>query len=360
MDHLERITTRTGALACTVLLIAGVATVGPYLEQTGAYAGEYSRDLQTRDTRNIDSSALGMILGEVRTSLADFIWIKTELYAHKGVQFVSHTDQAEFDPPDETLSGAGHDHDGHDHGGHDHGGHDHGGHEHSAGPETRKPGDGYKHDMTAATVIPAPQKDFRGFVGDIHRAVHPWGLDHEWEPTSRQILPWYVLVTKMNPRHGRGYSVGAWLLLQAEDAPNRLEEAEKFCETGIEKNPDYFPLYEIMVRVQMEKEDWEAAIDYSIRGRDIGFKRRPAWKQGDLMPWEIDETWTMTEEEDFGFLTRHPVLIALRKLNDPDRARELLKDAFKFLPYDTPLNSLARELGVPENVPPKARQPRKN
>lgn len=343
----DRITGRAGVAAATVLLAAGVMTVGPRLELLGAYEGPYSRDIQAAGTRNVDASALGMILGEVRTSLADFIWIKTELYAHKGVQFVPHTDQGEFGESDGDEQG--HDHDGHDHEGHDHDGHDHDGHDHGehGSDEPSGTGGGHQHDTKAATVIPPPEKDFRGFIGDIHRAVQPWGGDHEWDPTSRQILPWYVLVTKMNPKHGRGYSVGAWLLLKAEDVPDHIEEAEKFCRAGIERNPDYFPLYEIMVRVLIEKEDWEGAIDYAVRGRDIGFKRRPVWKPGDKLPWEITPTWTMSDEEDFGFLARHPVLLALRKLDDPDRARELLREALACLPYDAPLNSLARRLGVP-------------
>jgi len=73
-------------LAAAALLLP--AWAGP-LNPNG-YAGGRSKDQRQAGARN--SSAFATILGEVRTSMSDLMFIKTERYLHSGVAYQVHHD----------------------------------------------------------------------------------------------------------------------------------------------------------------------------------------------------------------------------------------------------------------------------
>ena len=55
------------------------------------YTGGRSRDARDRSLRN--SSSVARMLGEVRTSMSDVIFIKTERYMHMGVGYVQKVEE---------------------------------------------------------------------------------------------------------------------------------------------------------------------------------------------------------------------------------------------------------------------------
>jgi hypothetical protein len=181
-----------------------------------AYDAGHAQSLEAIQERN--SSALAMILGEVRANAADFVFIKTERYLHSGVGYAPHMAGV----LNSEMSGDSHDHS------HDHGdGHDHD-HDHAAPP----------------TMIPSPEKDFRGFIGRLERAVKPWqdpSAPHQ-HTTGTELLPWYRVMTVTDPHNVRGYMIGAWWL-GSEDEPEYWKASIEFITEGTTNNPTAFQLW---------------------------------------------------------------------------------------------------------------------
>lgn len=209
-----------------------------------AYTGGRSRDDQERLRRN--SSAIATMLGEFRTSMSDIMFIKTERYLHAGVGYVPHMEESVMtaeqlsEEVDEHQSELGIPDDDHPHHhGHSHShGHDHGHHHHEHGEEH---GFELDHDHAGTpTLIPAAERDFRGFIGRLHREVKPWR-----DPTKahihtdgRELIPWFRMMTLTDPNYVRGFVAGGFWL-QAEDPSLALE----FVNEGLRLNPEAFQLY---------------------------------------------------------------------------------------------------------------------
>jgi len=312
-------------LTLSALSMVGILYFTPRAADLQYFEAEYQ--VTAADSSSVSSTSLAKILGSVRASLSDFIWVKIELSQHQGVNYFEKSTDGNYVREDQRSNQKGENKvpgqpklehppgDGHEHG-------------HSHDHKEEQSHDGAK------TVIPRPEDDFRGFIGDIDRAVHPWtDNQHPWHPGETEVLPWYRILTKVNPHHVRAYLVASWNLKNSDN----MKESESFLLEGIENNPDAYTLYEMMVRILLKNGEHEKAITYAIQGRDIALKYRPAGG-------ELSELWTASDEEDFRFLVRHPVFIALRHLDNPERAKLALREALPLIPKDHPLNRIAREL----------------
>lgn len=270
-------------------------------------------DQTTREQLN--SSAFVTILGEVRASAADLMWVKTELYLHNGVQFKGHLNVDEL-----THTGAvaaRHEHEEHHHDG---------AHE-----------DDDDDDCTrAGTLIPEASKDYRGFIGTLQRNVQPWQdakAPHVHAPGD-ELLPWYRMLTYSNPHHWRGYIIGTWWLARN---PSALTQSEDFINEGVRNNPDVFQLHLMRGRVLIQRQAWTDALNAFRRAAALAEKIRPA--EG-----KVCTTWSASDEEDYAAALRYIPLIELRKLNDPAAARKSIAAGLQRLPDDTPLKNLQSEL----------------
>jgi hypothetical protein len=224
--------------AGTALWIAGLAAAGWLASHvdTGRYEGGWSRDAQARDRRN--RGALGVLLGELRTSASDYLFIKTERYMHGGVAYFgpgataaakAQAPRAEWEEEHEDAAhGHAHGHDpahGHEHE-HDHE-HEH---EHEDGHTCQG----------MESVIPPSARDFRGWVGDLYRAVKPWrdpSMPHI-HTDGQQLLPWYRLMTWSDPHYVQGYLAGSYTVQE-----HNRDQAMAFVEEGLAHNPEAFQLY---------------------------------------------------------------------------------------------------------------------
>ncbi len=287
----------------------------PRLRATQNYSAAYVTSEGAQ--HEINTSAFAMILGEVRTSLSDFIWVKSELYEHRGMRFAAHKDEDKDMEQAEVTSESKDEHE-HEHGHAD----DHEKHDHDK-------------DLKSALMIPAPERDFRGFIGDIQREIEPWG-EHQFA-RSREVLPWYRVQTAINPRHARAYVVAGYLLMHEENTPGHLEQAIAFLDEGIKNNPDHFQLYLMKGRVLIKQEKWNEAIEEFRRSRDVGLKFRPAL--GELSP-----TWTQDDEDEFAFTIRYIPFLQLRKLHDREAARKSTAEGLKLKPRDAPLANFMQEI----------------
>ncbi len=292
-------------VALLLLVVAG--WLGAHVDPN-AYAGGRARDEQERLRRN--SSALAAMLGEFRTSLSDIMFIKTERYLHGGVAYLPHmgdlamSAEELIDEVDEHQSEIGLEFLDHD-----------------------EEGD-------VPTIIPTPERDFRGWVGNLHREVQPWR-----DPTKahihtdgRDLIPWFRLMTRADSHYIRGYTAGGFWLNMADP-----EAALAFIEEGIQHNPQEFQLYVsrgfLLIRearrtgvttsdVELEPEVaaiLERARDDFRKAAQLALVKRPD---------DVDEEgfgsggWGSYHENDALAASRMDILLT-RRLGDPDLANQL-------------------------------------
>ncbi|MCC5877762.1 MAG: hypothetical protein JJU11_16195 [Candidatus Sumerlaeia bacterium] len=244
------------------------------------YDGGRSRSEAAEAERN--SSAIGRLLGEMRTSFSDIMFIKTERYHHMGIAYDAHLGANPGQELDQSHAGTG-------------------------------------------TLIPPPDKDFRGFIGNLERNIRPWrdpSLAHV-HSDGRELLPWYRLMTLSDPHYIRGFILGAFWL-EREDP----EEAMAFITEGLENNPNSFQILltkgqmvdRVGQRIGREGGDptpkRKRALELFIRGAEIVLQQRPPGADKPDLNW-----WTEYIENDARAVFQLAVLMESR-LGDVDVAYE--------------------------------------
>ena len=317
----------------TLTLLAGLGAIGllrPALEPAKAWQPAFV--MTEAVAEQVNTSPFALILGEIRASAADLMWVKTERYLHRGVAYAPHLNADNLARTGETVNraeesrsaGAEHVHD------------EHCDHEADADGAGADAGHGAE-----VALIPDRESDYRGFIGVLHREVQPWeGGDQPHEHSGgEQLLPWYRLLTLSDPHHWRGFMIGAWWLMQQrEEGAETLAEARSFIEEGIRHNPDVFQLHLMHGRVLTRLEEWDGAIGAFRRAVEVGLKLRP---EGGV---EEPPVWTLSEEEDFEMAVRYIAMIQARKMNDIPAALATIEWGLRLVPGDGPLTHLREDL----------------
>jgi len=318
----------TNKLGITILLICLAVVLIPVFTlriDPREYEGGRSRDAVARSTRN--ASSIAVLFGELRTSMSDMMFIKTERYLHSGVAYVPHHDEQLLsvedmgDEVDHHQADVQPHHHTHSHG-HSHS-HDH--------PHVHHTHDG-DHAGTP-TLIPTRDQDYRGFIGRLHRQVKPWR-----DPTKAHIhtdgtelLPWFRVMTVTDPHYAMGYTLGSWWVAQYD-----RDMALDFIEEGIRHNPNAFQIrmargFILWRTFRQEREDMQM-LDQVIQDfRDaarLGIAQRPDPADG---PPEEQPGWSWFQEQDLWAACQMRVLLE-REFGDPERARELAAEYLEIFP----------------------------
>ncbi len=293
----------TGLILCGTLFLFVPALF--YGIDPNRYRGGYSKDEVASRERN--TSAISRVLGELRTSASDIMFIKTERYLHNGVGYAAHIVSAED----------------------------------TAGDHRGTP-----------TLIRDNENDFRGFVGYLEREVKPWRDPEEPHIHSdgSELLPWYRLMTISDPHYVRAYLLGGWWLKN-----HNIDEGIKFTEEGIKNNPDAFQIYLMHGRLHRQKAlrlreagtvtglteaavHEELAMEAFRKGAELVFEQRPQGMDVENIPW-----WTDYVEDD----ARGVVRMAVFMERERDNYREALDLAERGLAHfdeDLPLANVIADL----------------
>ncbi len=333
---------RDPSKAMTILLPVVLIGSAPFLRgwvesQKAAVSQNVSGDLHQRN-----ENAFAMILGEMRATAADLMFIKTERYLHSGVGYKPHMDMNKMATTGQRAAKApehGDEHDGHDHepqgalpdleerGTHQHDEHCDHGNTHAGG---------------VPTLIRTAAQDFRGFLGHLERETQPYRnpkLNHH-VTTGDELLPWYRLMTLSDPHNLRGYMIGTMLLMQAK----KPDEALSFIQEGIEKNRDNprgFRLYASLAQVKYRTDRLDEALAAAKKGYALGKKVRPPGGESGAIRKGV--LWTDDLENDFRFLARY-VPLFLDKKGDLARAFEVAREAAALAPDDGGLDRMVHRL----------------
>ncbi len=243
---------------------------------------------------------------------------------------------------------------------------DHGGHEHEdAGGSAlaHAHADADEEDLFAEhqgmpTVIRAAKDDFRGFLGDLERAVKPYqdaSAPHH-HTAGTELLPWYRLMALADPHNVRAYVVASMWLSQA----GKWDEAEAFLLEGIQANPDnperfrlHVALATLYVKSRHEAvwggRDWAAL---ALAQAQAAWRQAAAERPGGGRIGEARGglVWLETHEEDFLFAGRYRILL-LRQAGRLGEALAASEELQRLAPDDEPnrrtLDELRKQAATP-------------
>lgn len=234
--------------------------VGPVLESTaGLTRGEQER---------IDHAASASLLGQFRSSMADFLWLKTDKYLHGGVDLRGKTEQEQKKAQaDEVLSA---EKDGH-----------------------------RQHDGSETTVIPSARNDWRGRIGAIERQVTPYqDMGAHKHREAKEALPLFRLMVVSNPKFVSAYVTGASLLA----GEKRLDEALAFLREGEKNNPESIEIASALgYHLTAHKRDFNGAVTYLNRALVLSQARDSSTlTEDEREAWREAVRWTVLNRREAG------------------------------------------------------------
>ena len=304
---------RRRTMYALALLLWFIGSVGASRIETGEYVGGRARDDEERIRRN--SSALAAMLGEFRTSISDVMFMKTERYLHGGVSYLPHHSESALSAEDLAEDVETHQ------------------------SELGMPDEDEEH-SGVPTIIPPANRDFRGWIGNLHREVRPWRDPSRAHihTDGRNLLPWFRVMTRVDPHYIRGYVSGAFWLAYEDRG-----QAIAFIEEGLENNPYSFELYVSrgLLRLRDARDAQSLSGDVVPTARTYWMQARDDFRRGAELalaqrPDDVDEAgfgsrgWGRYHENDALTACRMDMLITQQLVGDEAmHARRLIyKETF--------------------------------
>jgi hypothetical protein len=304
--------TKTLIIYLSVLMIASILWGSSLSRSAQDARARYSADRSDTEMQERNQSAFALILGEVRATMADLMFMKTSAYLHAGVGYASRL-QMEGTTQKETFAGCG-------------------------------PG--------TPTSIRNASEDFRGFLGSIEREVKPFrdSSQAHVHTTTKELIPWFRVMTLTNPHYIRGYRVGSKILADEKQWAKCLD----FLNEGIRNNPnnpELFLLYQSIASLHLRgknysdypwRKDWlSLALEATRKAYELGKTQRPSL--GELNKIQKDLAWSQDLEEDFRFCA-HLVPLLLRDQGKMDEALRTAQEIQAQMPNYSPIRQTVQQL----------------
>jgi tetratricopeptide (TPR) repeat protein len=160
------------------------------------------------------------MFGGLRGLVADWAFMKAEEYHHKGLPFLKAMDYHSGETfAKEVTSGE-----------------EHGEECHHAHGEAAK-GDLYSK---------------------LFSSTHITEDTHLKPAEEKEVLPWFFIEVAFNPHDIRGYTLGGYWLQKM----GRRDEALKFMEEGVKKNPNSAMILGALGWIYFQEENWQIAAEY--------------------------------------------------------------------------------------------------
>jgi tetratricopeptide (TPR) repeat protein len=296
-------------LGCFLALVGST----PGLRHTTATArAHYHTGLTDEDLRTRNQSAFAMMLGEVRATTSDLMFLKMTRYAHAGIGYAP---RLRLDALEEKQQYSGC----------------------AAG---------------TPTAIRAAADDFRGFLGNMEREVKPYrnaSKSHQHTDVA-ELLPWFRLMTLANPHYIRGYRVGGMTLVKEKEWKKALEFMNEGV-AGNPENPELFRLYQTLAQFHLRgrwREDypwgekWRAStLAAAQTAFELAKLERPPL--GEIGKKVRNLTWTEDIEEDFR-LAVHTIPLLLRDDGQLEEALRVAREIQSLIPEFAPIDNTIQKI----------------
>ena len=186
-----------------------------------------------------ETHASATLLGQFRTSVSSWLWLRTDLYLHNGVEMRQLTEA-------ERKRG-------------------------KAGVGNSEAGQDALHDdFSIVTVIPGKERDFRGFFGDMERATKTYKrMEGHTHAEPKSALPLFRLMTWLDPQFIPGWTTGA-TILGRERTEDAVQKGITLLKEGLEHNPNSPSVLSELGRFYASKQrDFAKAVPYLRRAVDL-------------------------------------------------------------------------------------------
>ncbi len=265
----------------------------------------------------LQESALQRIFQEIRLTVGDILWLKTDEYIHSGVIYRKMTPEEMLREQALDLTSPGEENDDY-----------HEEHEHDEVLH-KSLGYGENHHKEVIAIIPHKDVDFRGFLGKIERAVKPYAPHHVPHKELKELIPWYRLMTLANPHHERAYLVGAYFIYTYGKRP---EEAIEFLKEGEQNNPKNPEIKEAIGRFLFYKLNKpQEAIPY--------------YKEAILLFRKEARRRQLADDEHESYRNAYVNLVMIYiKLKDLENAERYYEEVKGLYPNDAPVKNLVPNL----------------
>lgn len=285
---------------CAAAALSGftVSGVREEVNPKGKYSG-----LEAHETH-----ASASLLGQFRTNISAWLWLRTDLYLHNGVSMRPLTER-------ELDMGR-------------------------VGVGSSDNQEGHLHDDSkVVTVIPSADRDFRGVFGDIERATKAYkDMTNHGHNNPKQALPLFRLMTWLDPYFTPGWTTGAAVLAMGKD-PQSYAQAVEFLNQGLSHNPESVAiLNQLGFTYTARLHQFDRAVTAFERARAVGNK------------YEL----TRFDDENLNSLLNAYRWLALvyRETGKINLKYEVLREGLAKFPDDVPLQRLY-------NAPPLVLAPQK-
>lgn len=189
-----------------------------------------------------ETHAGASLLGQFRTSFSTWLWLKTDLYLHNGVEMRVLTER--------ELEG---------------------------GSRAIRDGDGWHQaigdEQSMTTVVPDAASDFRGVLGDVERAVQAYKpMEGHIHNDPRSALPLFRLMTLVDPQFIPGWTTGA-MVLASDRNQSSTSAALAYLRSGLEENPGSVAIRTELARLMISRNrDLRGAIPILREGVHLATK----------------------------------------------------------------------------------------
>ena len=247
-----------------------------------------------------DTHASASLLGQFRTSTSSWLWLRTDLYLHNGVELRPLTE----DELKAGKTGVG-----------------------SAEKDLGKA----MNDDAVVTSIPSPDRDIRGWLGDLERDTAPYrDMHNHTHNDPEQALPLFRLMTWIDPNFIDGWTVGSTVIAR-DQSEKGTDKALAFLNEGLANNPESVSVLDSIAFIEItRKKDLPKALEYLEQARKAGLANL---KQ---LPEE--------EKEEFAQVYRW-LALCYRDLTESDKMDAVLREGRQIFPDDAVLAMLS-------NAPP--------
>jgi hypothetical protein len=252
-----------------------------------------------------DSHASASLLGQFRTNVSAWLYLRTDLYLHNGVEMRPLSEQE----LKAGKKGVG-----------------------SSGNEKERLHD----DSKIVTIIPPQKYDFRGILGDVERTVGSYkdmtGHSHN-NPTSS--LPLFRLMTALDPQFVQGWTTGGFIVLW-DRKKGCVEKSLAFLQEGLQHNPQSIDILTQIAYCHLRDmsdigyggRHFDRALPYMLQARDAG----------------VENFKVLTEREQEALLENYRRLsVSFRELGKYPEMESASREGLQFFPEDGPLTMRLQE-----------------